>query len=99
MTRTWAVVGVMAVAMAGSAATAQERVAPPPEVVAHLRTEPAQVPFTVKMRVPLEANVVTGRALLRGRDHREHRGARGREPDRAADDGARVPGWAGTGSP
>ncbi len=60
MTSTWAVVGVMAVAMAGSAATAQERVAPPPEVVAHLRTEPAQVPLTVKMRVPLEAKVVTG---------------------------------------
>ncbi len=61
MTRTWAVVGVMAAAMVGSAATAQERVAAPPEaMVAHLRAEPAQVPLTVKMRVPLEAKVVNG---------------------------------------
>jgi hypothetical protein len=61
MTRTWAVVGVLAVVMAGSAAEAQERVAPPPDaVVAHLRAEPAQVPLTVKMRVPLEAKVVAG---------------------------------------
>jgi hypothetical protein len=60
MARRWAFAGVMAVVAMGSVVTAQERVAPTPEMVVKLKSEAAQLPLAVKTRVPLESKVVTG---------------------------------------
>jgi hypothetical protein len=61
MTKVFAVAGVMAVGLIGSTATAQDRMSAPREVVAEkVRVEAEQLPLQVKMRMPLEARVVTG---------------------------------------